>query len=324
MLKKTALITGVTGQIGSYLAEFLLKKGYIVHGLVRRSSSYNRERIEHLYNPDHETNFFLHYGDINDSVSLMNILQKVQPDEIYNLAAQSHVQISWEVPIYTAETTGLGVLRLLEAVKTLGLKSKILQASTSEMFSGDPKQAPQNENTPLDPQSPYAAAKVYAHRICNIYRKAFGMYVSCAIMFNNESPRRGENFVTQKIILGIKDILQGKSKKIYLGNLQAKRDWGYTPDYVEALWFILQQPQPDDFVVATGETHTVQEFLEEACELAGLDWKKVYQKDLRYFRPLEVDYLCGDASKINRLGWKPKTKFKELVKIMFEAIKAIK
>lgn len=316
--RKVAFITGVTGQDGSYLTEMLLDKGYRVHGLVRRSSSFNRGRIEHIYtNPDNERGFFLHYGDLTDSVSLSSILAKVRPHEIYNLAAQSHVHISFETPIYTAHATGLGVLNLLEAVRSLKLDAKIYQASTSELYSGDPKEAPQKETTPRRPKSPYGVAKLYGFEIARIYRESYGMFVVNGILFNHESERRGENFVTRKITKGVAEIKNGKRDKIFLGNLKAARDWGYAPEYVEAAWRMLQQKKPDDFVIATGETHTIEEFAREACDLAGLDYKKVIEVNKKYIRPNEVDYLCGDASKAKRiLGWKPKVRFRELVKIM--------
>ncbi len=319
--KKKAFITGITGQDGSFLVELLLEKGYEVHGLVRSSSAmYNRSRIEHLYENHVGKNLFVSYGDMTDSVSITGILSRVQPDEIYNLAAQTHVQISFETPIYTAQTTGVGVLNLLEAVRNLGLKSKIYQASTSELYSGDPAQAPQSEATPFRPRSPYGVAKLYGFQIGRVYRESYGMFVTNGILFNHESERRGQNFVTRKITLGIRDILRGKTDKIVLGNLDAKRDWGYAPEYVEAMWRMLQQDQPDDFVIATGETHTVREFLEEACRIAGLDPQKVLQVADRYKRPNEVDHLCGDPSKAKRvLGWAPKTTFKDLVRIMVEA-----
>jgi len=313
-----ALITGITGQDGSYLTELLLEKGYEVHGLVRRSSSFNRGRIEHVYHcPDKESRFHLHYADMTDPVSLVNILAKTKPNEIYNLAAQSHVQISYETPVYTAQTTGLGTLYLLEAVRSLNLKTKIYHASTSELYSGDPKEAPQNEKTPFNPQSPYAVAKLYAHEICKVYRKAYQMFIACGILFNHESERRGENFVTRKISLGVANIFKGKQKKIYLGNLNAYRDWGYAPEYVEAMWRMLQQEKPDDYVIATGETHTVKEFLIEAFRVISRDWSDYVEADDRLLRPNEVDYLCGDATKAKEiLGWKPKTKFKQIVSKM--------
>ena len=307
-----ALITGITGMDGSYLAEQLLKKGYEVHGLVRRSATWNRSNIDHvseIYNN-------LHYGDMTDFVSIVSVLKKVQPDEIYNLAAQSHVQVSWEIPAYTAQTTGFGVLNLLEAVRILGLKTKIYQASTSEMFSGDPKEAPQNELTPFNPQSPYGLAKLYAHEICGIYRKAFGMFICCGILFNHEGERRGENFITRKITKGVANIVKGKQDKIELGNLAAKRDWGYAPEFTEAMWLMLQQDKPDDYVIATGETHSVKEFAEQAFKEVNLDWKKYVRVKEKYIRPLEVNLLQGDATKAKKIGWEPKTKFKELVKLM--------
>jgi len=307
-----ALILGITGMDGSYLAEQLLKKGYEVHGLVRRSATWNRSNIDHIseiYNN-------LHYGDMTDFVSIVSVLKKVQPDEIYNLAAQSHVQVSWEIPAYTAQTTGFGVLNLLEAVRILGLKTKIYQASTSEMFSGDPKEAPQNELTPFNPQSPYGLAKLYAHEICGIYRKAFGMFICCGILFNHEGERRGENFITRKITKGVANIVKGKQDKIELGNLAAKRDWGYAPEFTEAMWLMLQQDKPDDYVIATGETHSVKEFAEQAFKEVNLDWKKYVRVKEKYIRPLEVNLLQGDATKAKKIGWEPKTKFKELVKLM--------
>ncbi len=318
--KRVAFITGITGQDGSYLAEFLLTKGYIVHGLVRRTSLFNRSRIEHFFNYPHNTDVFLHYGDMTDSVSLTNILAEVRPDEIYNLAAQSHVRISFDTPLYTAHTTGIGVLNLLEAVRALGLKSRIYQASTSELFSGDPSEAPQNELTPFRPKSPYGVAKLYGYEIARIYRESYGMFVSNGILFNHESERRGESFVTRKITLGIRDILSGKEKFILLGNLDACRDWGYAPEYIQSMWLMLQQPKPDDFVIATGETHSVREFLNECCKLAGLDPERIVKIDPAFMRPNEVSHLCGDYSKAKRvLGWEPKTKFKDVVKIMLKA-----
>lgn len=315
--KKVAFISGITGQDGSYLAEFLITKGYEVHGLVRRSSTFNRSRIEHIHGYPHNKDLFLHYGDMTDSISLVHILAEVKPDEIYNLAAQSHVAVSFETPHYTAETTGVGVLSLIEVIRSLGLKSKIYQASTSELFSGDPTQAPQNENTPFKPKSPYGVAKLYGFEIARVYRESYGMFISNGILFNHESERRGESFVTRKITLGIADILAGKEEKILLGNLDARRDWGYAPEYVEAMWLILQQDKPDDFVIATGETHSVKEFVDEACALAGLDPNNVVEILEKYKRPNEVDHLCGDASKAKTiLGWEPKVRFKELVRIM--------
>lgn len=320
-MKKIALITGITGQDGSYLTELLLAKGYEVHGLVRRNSIlYNYERLEVTPNFPHNKNLIMHYGDMTDSVSITHILAQVKPEEIYNLAAQSHVKVSFETPLYTAQTTGVGVLNLLEAVRALNLNPKIYQASTSELYSGDVTEAPQNELTPFKPKSPYGAAKLYGFEIGRIYRESYGMFITNGILFNHESERRGESFVTRKITLGIRDIVQGKTEHIVLGNIDAKRDWGYAPEYVEAMWLMLQQETPDDFVIATGETHSVKEFLMDACAIAGLDWEKVLKIDDKYKRPNEVSYLCGDASKAQRiLGWKPKTTFKELVNIMVTA-----
>jgi len=324
---KKALITGVTGQDGSYLAELLLKKGYVVHGIVRRSSSFNRSRIEHLYgNPDKDIagvgaagKFHLHYGDMADFISLTNILSKVKPNEVYNLAAQSHVQISFETPLYTTSATGVGVLNLLEAARILGLKCKIYQASTSELFSGESGEAPQNEKTPFKPKSPYGVSKLYGFEMARIYRESYGMFVANGILFNHESPRRGENFVTRKITKGIGAILKGEKDYICLGNLEASRDWGYAPEYMEAAWRMLQQKIPEDFVIATGETHTVREFAQKACELARVDFKKVIKTNKSYLRPNEVNYLCGDASKARKiLGWSPKIKFDKLIKIMID------
>ncbi|MEK7598936.1 MAG: GDP-mannose 4,6-dehydratase [Patescibacteria group bacterium] len=316
---KTAFITGITGQDGSYLAEFLINKGYVVHGLIRRTSFFNFSRIEHFLKR-HNTSVFLHYGDMTDPVSLALILAKIRPEEIYNLAAQSDVRVSFETPLYTAQASGVGVLNLLEAVKALGLKSKIYQASTSELFSGDPSESPQNELTPFKPKSPYGVAKLYGYEIARIYRESYGMFVSNGILFNHESERRGEEFVTKKITLGVKNILSGKEKHITLGNLNSQRDWGYAPEYVESMWLMLQHEKPDDFIIATGETHSVKEFLDEACGLVGLDPEKVVKIDQKIIRPNEVNYLCGDCSKAKKiLGWEPKTKFKDIVKIMLRA-----
>ncbi|MDO8499663.1 MAG: GDP-mannose 4,6-dehydratase [bacterium] len=313
-----AFITGITGQDGSYLTELLLAKGYTVHGLVRRNSIlYNYERMELTPDFPRNKNLIMHYGDMTDAISITNILSTVRPDEIYNLAAQSHVKVSFETPLYTAQTCGIGVLNLLEAVRALKLNPKIYQASTSELYSGNPKEAPQNEITPFKPRSPYGVAKLYGFEIARVYRESYGMFISNGILFNHESERRGENFVTRKITLSIGDIVSGKEKYITLGNIDAKRDWGYAPEYVWAMWKMLQQDKPDDFVIATGETHSVKEFLIEACAVAGLDWKKILKINDKYKRPNEVDYLCGDASKAKRiLGWKPQTTFKQLVKIM--------
>lgn len=336
---KKALITGITGQDGSYLAEFLLDKGYEVHGIIRRSSSFNTERLEDIYQDPHEKGrrLFLYYGDLSDSSNLDRTLEKVRPDEIYNLGAQSHVKVSFEMPLYTCDADGLGTLRLLDAIKDEGLKVKFYQAGSSEMFGSN--LPPQNENTPFHPRSPYACAKVFAHNLAVNYREAYGMFICNGILFNHESPRRGGTFVTKKITSALAKIKAGKQDKLFLGNLDAKRDWGYAADYVEAMWLMLQEDLPDDFVIATGESHSVREFAEEAAKYFGFDliWegsgmkekgidkntgKVLIEIDERYFRPAEVDYLQGDASKAKKiLGWEPKTKFKELVKIMCEAEK---
>ncbi len=320
MTKKKALITGITGQDGSYLAEFLLDKGYEVHGLVRRNSVlFNFERINHLHDSN-ERKIHLHYADMTDAISITHVLEKVRPEEIYNLAAQSHVQVSFETPLYTAQTTGIGVLHLLEAIRVLKLDTKVYQAGTSELFSGDPAQAPQNELTPFRPKSPYGVAKLYASEIARTYRESYGMFIVNGILFNHESPRRGNNFVTRKITLTLRDILVGKRDKLVLGNTSAKRDWGYAPEYVEAMWMMLQQEEPNDFVIATGETHSVQEFVDEGCRLAGLNVSDILETSSKYERPNEVNYLCGDPTKAKeKLGWEPKVRFKELVKIMMKA-----
>ena len=312
---KKALITGITGQDGSYLAELLLQKGYEVHGLVRRSSSFNTWRIDHV-----RDDLRLHYGDLVDTSSLTRVLELVGPDEIYNLAAQSHVKVSFEMPEYTGNTTGLGVLRLLDAVHEAGLKkARVYQAGSSEMY-GKVAETPQKETTPFHPRSPYGVAKVYGHWIAVNYREGYGMHVSNGILFNHESPRRGENFVTRKITLGIAAIKKGKAKDLHLGNLDAKRDWGFAGDYVEAMWRMLQQDQPDDYVVATGETWSVKDFLLEAFSYAGLDWEKYVVVDPKFFRPAEVDLLLGDPTKAKtKLGWKPAVDFKGLVKMMVDA-----
>ncbi|ANN62723.1 GDP-mannose 4,6-dehydratase [Brachyspira hyodysenteriae] len=317
---KKALITGITGQDGSYLTELLLEKGYEVHGIIRRSSSFNTERIDHLYSDPHinDVRMFLHYGDLSDSSNLSRILEKIQPDEIYNLAAQSHVRVSFDMPEYTADVTGLGTIRLLDAIKETQIKTKFYQASTSELY-GKVVETPQTEKTPFYPRSPYACAKVYSYWITVNYRESYDMYACNGILFNHESPRRGETFVTKKITHAIARILNKEQDKLYLGNLDSKRDWGYAKDYVEAMWLMLQQEKADDYVIATGETHSVREFLDEAFGLVGLDWKKYVEIDPRYYRPAEVDLLLGDPTKAKeKLGWKPKTTFKELVKIMLE------
>ncbi len=317
---KKALITGITGQDGSYLAELLLEKGYEVHGIIRRSSSFNTERIDHLYRDPHinDVKMFLHYGDLSDSSNLSRLLEKIQPDEIYNLAAQSHVRVSFDMPEYTADVVGLGTIRILDAIKETQIKTKFYQASTSELY-GKVVETPQTEKTPFYPRSPYACAKLYSYWITVNYRESYNMYACNGILFNHESPRRGETFVTKKITHAIARILNKEQDKLYLGNLDSKRDWGYAEDYVEAMWLMLQQEKPDDYVIATGETHSVREFLDEAFGLVGLDWKKYVEIDPRYYRPAEVDLLLGDPTKAKeKLGWHPKTTFKELVKIMLE------
>jgi GDPmannose 4,6-dehydratase len=311
---KKAFITGITGQDGSYLAELLLEKQYEVHGLVRRSSSFNTWRIDGI-----RDRIRLHYGDLVDQYSLVQTLEKVQPNEVYNLAAQSHVKVSFDMPEYTADVTAVGVLRLLDAVRELGMDVRVYQAGSSEMF-GKALETPQSEKTPFHPRSPYAASKVFAHHVAVNYREGYGMHVSNGILFNHESPRRGENFVTRKITLGVSAIKRGKARELRLGNLEAKRDWGYARDYVEAMWMMLRQDTPDDYVVATGETHSVREFLEEAFSCVGLDWQEFVKVDRKYFRPAEVDLLLGDSSKAQRvLGWRPKVGFKDLVRLMVEA-----
>jgi GDPmannose 4,6-dehydratase len=311
---KKAFITGITGQDGSYLAEMLLEKGYEVHGLVRRSSSFNTWRIDHVR--DH---LVLHYGDLVDQNSLVRTLETVGPDEVYNLAAQSHVKVSFEMPEYTGNVTALGVLRLLDAVRELGLKTRVYQAGSSEMY-GLVQETPQSERTPFHPRSPYGVSKVFGHWLAVNYREGYGMHVSNGILFNHESPRRGENFVTRKITMGLAAIRQGKTKELRLGNLDAKRDWGYAKDYVEAMWLMLQREQPDDYVVAMGETHSVREFLEEAFSYVGLDWQEYVKVDPKYFRPAEVDLLLGNPQKAREvLGWKPKVSFKNLVHLMVDA-----
>ena len=321
---KKALVTGITGQDGSYLAELLLEKGYEVHGIIRRASTFNTSRIDHLHaNPDlHERRFFLHFGDVADSGNLINLLSRVQPDEIYNLAAQSHVRVSFDIPEYTGDVTALGAVRILEAMRETGLRAKFYQASSSEMY-GKVHEIPQRETTPFYPRSPYAVAKVYAHWITVNYRESYGMFACNGILFNHESPRRGETFVTRKITRAVATIQAGLQAKLYLGNLDAKRDWGYAKEYVEAMWLMLQQPEPGDYVIATGETHSVQEFLEEAFAHVGLDWEQYVEIDPKYYRPAEVDVLVGDASKAKAaLGWAPTTHFKDLVRLMVDADQA--
>lgn len=317
---KKALITGVTGQDGSYLAEMLLAKGYEVHGLVRRSSSFNTARLDGVYQDPHErgATFFKHYSDLSDSASLLTLVADLNPDEIYNLGAQSHVKISFEVPEYTSNVTGLGVARLLEAVRASGVSTRFYQASSSEMFGSAPP--PQSEETPFHPRSPYGAAKAFGHWMTVNYREAHNLFACSGILFNHESPRRGENFVTRKITRAVARIKAGLQDKLYLGNLDSLRDWGYAPEYVEAMWMMLQQDHPDDYVVATGEAHTPREFCQIAFDHVGLDWEQYVEVDPRYYRPSEVDYLLGDAAKARKvLGWEPKTSFRALVELMVDA-----
>jgi len=320
---KKALITGITGQDGSYLTELLLSKGYEVHGIIRRSSSFNTARIDHIYRDPHydETRLFLHYGDLTDSVALVKLLYELRPDEIYNLAAQSHVRVSFDVPESTGDIVGLGTQRILEAVRESQLIGKVrfYQASSSEMF-GKVQEVPQKETTPFWPRSPYACAKVYAHWLTVNYRESYGLHASSGILFNHESPRRGETFVTRKITRAATRIKLGLQESLYLGNLDAKRDWGYAKDYVEMMWMMLQQDTPDDYVVATGETHSVREFVEATFGALDLDWEKHVKYDKRYERPAEVELLIGDPSKAReKLGWEPRVKFRELVQIMVDA-----
>lgn len=317
---KKALITGITGQDGSYLAELLLAKGYEVHGIIRRSSSFNTGRIDHLYRDPHEkgVRLFTHYADLADPVALTRLLYELQPDEIYHLGAQSHVRVSFEIPVYTFDITGLGTVRLLEAIREARIEPRFYQASSSEMFGAAPP--PQSETTPFYPRSPYAVAKVAAYWAVVNYREAHGLFAVNGILFNHESPRRGETFVTRKITRAVARIKAGLQDKLYLGNLDAKRDWGYAPDYVEAMWRMLQAPDPDDYVIATGEQHSVREFCELAFAHAGLDWKEHVEIDPRYFRPTEVDSLLGDATKAReKLGWAPHVNFEDLVRIMVDA-----
>jgi len=318
---KKALITGITGQDGSYLAELLLSKGYEVHGIIRRASTFNTGRLDHIYTDPHapKHRLFLHYGDLADASNLARLIAKIQPDEVYNLAAQSHVRVSFDGPEYTADITGTGVIRLLEAIREVGIKPRFYQASSSEMY-GLVQEVPQKESTPFYPRSPYGCAKVYGFWITVNYRESYGMHASNGILFNHESPRRGETFVTRKITRAVAHIKAGLQDTLYLGNLDAKRDWGYAKEYVEAMWLMLQQPKGDDYVVATNETHSVREFLEVAFGHVGLNWKKYVKIDKRYYRPAEVDLLIGDYSKAKRkLGWKPKTTFEDLTKLMVDA-----
>ncbi|MBZ5593763.1 MAG: GDP-mannose 4,6-dehydratase [Acidobacteriia bacterium] len=317
---KRALITGVTGQDGSYLAEFLLGKGYEVHGLKRRSSSFNTGRVDGVYADLHQRDnrFFLHFADLSDASSLWKLLSSIQPDEIYNLAAQSHVRVSFDIPEYTADITATGALRLLEAVRLTGIKARFYQASSSEMFGS--VTAPQREETPFHPRSPYACAKLFAHSCTVNYRESYEMFACCGILFNHESPRRGETFVTRKIARAVAEIKLGLEENLYLGNLDARRDWGYAKEYVEAMWMMLQRDRPDDFVIGTGETHSVREFVEEAFSHAGLDWRKHVRFDARYFRPAEVDWLCADPAKARRvLNWHHRLGFQDLVRLMVDA-----
>ena len=317
---KRALITGITGQDGSYLAEFLLSKGYEVHGIIRRASTFNTSRIDHLYVDPHEpaVKLFLHYGDLSDGSQLTNLIYNIKPSEIYHLGAQSQVRVSFDIPEYTTDIVALGTTRLLEALRRSRIKARFYQASSSEMFGIAPP--PQSEDTPLHPRSPYAAAKVYAYWMTINYREGFDLFTCNGILFNHESPRRGETFVTRKITRSIAHILAGKQQYLYLGNLEAKRDWGYAPEYVETMWLMLQQDKPDDYVIGTGECHSVKEFLEEAFAYQGLDWERYVRIDPRYFRPTEVELLVANPTKArDKLGWEPKVNFKELVRIMVDA-----
>jgi GDPmannose 4,6-dehydratase len=317
---RKALITGITGQDGSYLAELLLSKNFEVHGLIRRASTFNTERIDHLYVDPHDptARLLLHYGDLTDGGQLTNLIYNVQPDEIYHLGAQSHVRVSFDIPEFTGDVTALGTTRILEAIRRSGIRTKFYQASSSEMFGAS--SPPQNEETPFYPRSPYGTAKVYAYWMVRNYREAYNMFAVNGILFNHESPRRGETFVTRKITRALARIKFGLEEKLFLGNLEAKRDWGFAPEYVEAMWLMLQQEEPEDFVIATGESHSVKEFLEEAFNYLDLDWERYVKIDPRYFRPTEVESLRGDASKAkNKLGWEPKVTFKELVHMMVDA-----
>lgn len=317
---KKAFITGVTGQDGSYLAELLLSKGYEVHGLIRRASTFNTGRLDPIYRDPHESGvrFFMHYGDLSDSGSLVNLIRHLEPDEIYHLGAQSHVKVSFEIPEYTADATGMGTIRMLEAIRASGVETRFYQASSSEMFGSAPP--PQNEDTPFHPRSPYGVAKVFAYWATVNYREAYGMHASNGILMNHESPRRGETFVTRKVTRAVARIKAGIQDKLYIGNLEAKRDWGYAPEYVEAMWMMVQHDEPLDLVIATGESHSVREFCEVAFSHAGLDWEAHVEVDPNYFRPAEVDFLQGDASRVKSvLGWEAKVKFDELACIMVDA-----
>jgi len=317
---KKALITGITGQDGSYLAEFLLGRGYEVHGIIRRASTFNTDRVDHIYVDPHSADaaFFLHYGDLADSGQIDNLIYNIQPDEIYHLGAQSHVRVSFDIPEYTGDVTGLGTARILEAIRRSGVKTRLYQASSSEMFGNSP--SPQSESTPFKPRSPYAAAKLYSHWMTVNYRDGYDIHASNGILFNHESPRRGETFVTRKITMALARILGGQQDKLFLGNLKSRRDWGFAPEYVEAMWLMLQQDRPGDYVIATGQTCSVEDFLHEAFSYAGLDPGAYVEIDPRYFRPTEVDVLCGDAGSARRvLGWEPRITFSELVRIMVDA-----
>jgi len=317
---KKALITGITGQDGSYLAEFLLSKGYQVHGIIRRASTFNTGRINHIYNDPHDpkARLFLHFGDLSDAEQINNLIFNIKPDEIYNLGAQSHVRVSFDIPEYTGNVTALGTVRLLEAIRRSGHKIKFYQASSSEMFGS--ASAPQSENTPFQPQSPYACAKLYAYWLTRNYRSGYNMFACNGILFNHESPRRGETFVSRKVTRAVANILAGKQDKIYLGNLEAKRDWGYAPEYAEIMWLILQQDKPDDFVTGTGDSHSVKELVEEAFNYVDLKWKKYVEIDPRYFRPTEVNNLIANTKKVRKVfNWQPKINFYDLVKVMIDA-----
>lgn len=318
---KKALITGITGQDGSYLAELLLSQGYEVHGVIRRASTFNTHRIDHIYKDPHTqngVNLHLHYGDVVASGNLLELVYTIRPDEVYHLAAQSHVRVSFDLPEYTGDVTGLGTIRILEAIRKSGIQTRFYQASSSEMYGSAP--APQNETTPFEPRSPYAAAKVYSYWVTRNYREAYKIFACNGILFNHESPRRGETFVTRKITRALAGILAGKQKYLYLGNLEARRDWGYAPDYVVAMWKMLQIDHPDDFVIGTGESHSVREFLEEAFGYMDLDWRDYVRIDPRYLRPTEVDHLQADPRKARQvLGWEPRVYFKDLVRIMVDA-----
>ena len=320
-MSKKALVTGITGQDGSYLAELLLAKGYEVHGIIRRASSFNTQRLEHIYSDPHAAKhkLILHYGDLSDASGLSRLIGKTQPDEVYNLAAQSHVRVSFDAPEYTADIVGTGTIRLLEAIREVGIKPRFYQASSSEMY-GKVLEVPQTETTPFYPRSPYACAKVYSYWITVNYRESYGMHASNGILFNHESPRRGETFVTRKITRAVAAIKLGRQDKLFLGNIDSKRDWGFAKEYVEAMWLMLQQPEPDDYVIATGETHSVREFLEVSFGHLGLDWKKHVEIDPRYYRPAEVDLLIGDPTKAKKkLGWVPKVTFADLAKLMVDS-----